>query len=76
MVLWNFVQADVSFLLLGDVRVGRARRQRDDERLGEFDGVCSDAVVVRVEHSQNLPLHLGHHVPASLLHIGDAFRAQ
>lgn len=76
MVLWNFVQADVPFLLLGDVGVRCARRQCDDERLGEFDGVRANAVVVRVEQSQNLALHLGHHVPASLLHVRDALRAQ
>lgn len=75
MVFGNLVQADVVLLTLGNVGVGRARRQGDDQRLGELDGVSANAVVLGVQQGQNVPLHLGHQIPAGLLPLRHRFGA-
>lgn len=75
MVFGNLVQADVVLLTLGNVGVRRARRQGDDQRLGELDGVSANAVVLGVQQGQNVPLHLGHQIPAGLLPLRHRFGA-
>lgn len=72
-IFGNFVQADVSFLPFGDVRLRRPRRQSYDQRFRKLDGMSANAVILWVELGQNVLLHPRDQMPACLLHLWYGF---
>lgn len=74
-IFGDFVQADVPLVFLRGVGVGHPRRQSDNEGLCKFDGVSAHSIVIRIQQCQNIVFHLGHHIPACLLHVWDTLGA-